>query len=186
MTAWGISFTPSMQEAIEQGRKTVMRRVVRQQPDEVKDGELWWGEVSRTVAAQCPYTGPELCVKERLISQGGLVAYRTDGALAFRDGNPVEWPWRNATLPARFMPRWATRTRLVEVKTSIEQLGDISEADAWAEGVRAGRHSCRHEHEGRELYRSLWENIHGPGSWVPSLWVWRIEFKVETTSGSRG
>jgi len=167
-----------MQAAIEQGRKTVTRRVVRQQPDKAQGDEL--REVSRTVATQYPYTGPELALKERLANIGGLVGYREDGALALREGQPVEWAWQSATLPTRFMPRWATRTRLVEVWASIEQLGDISEADAWAEGVQAIRNSVtRHEHEGRELYRALWEQIHGPGSWIPALWVWRIWFRAK-------
>jgi hypothetical protein len=57
---------------------------------------------------------------------------------------------------------------------------EIIGADAWAEGVQSGSNSVtRHEHEGRDLYRALWESIHGSESWNPDLWVWRIEFRVE-------
>jgi len=41
------------------------------------------------------------------------------------------------------------------VRASIEQLGEISKADAWAEGVQASRNSVTQgEHEGREVYRA--------------------------------
>jgi len=72
------------------------------------------------------------------------------------------------------------------VQASIEQLGDITEADTSVEGVKASKNSLTwHKHEGRDLYLATWEDIHGPGRWVPSLWVWRIGFRVETAGDSR-
>jgi len=45
--------------------------------------------------------------------------------------------------------------------------------------MQASRHSItRHEQESRDLYRTTWERIHGPGSWVRGLYVWRIGFQV--------
>lgn len=90
----------------------------------------------------------------------------------------------------RFMPRGFSRILLENTGVRIEQLGDISEEDATAEGVErivigdgwrrygptaaelAGLPPCA---TARESYRSLWECING--SWDPMQWVWVVEFK---------
>ena len=81
------------------------------------------------------------------------------------------------------MPRWASRLTLEITGVRVERLQDISEADAWAEGVAhyssgmTGTPSAGDADAGRVLYRRLWESINGPGSWAANPWVWVVEFK---------
>ena len=97
--------------------------------------------------------------------------------------------------PGMFMPRWASRTLLEITDIRVERLQDISEADAVAEGIRissAARRSdaCYGIYEclmpdgkthfndsAYDLYRILWEQINGAGSWATNPWVWVVVFK---------
>lgn len=88
------------------------------------------------------------------------------------------------------MPRKASRITLEITKVRVEQLQDISDGDAVAEGIERVRGiSCdgwRHytdrtvyfeDHLQRESYRSLWESINSLGSWDANPWVWALTFK---------
>lgn len=100
----------------------------------------------------------------------------------------------------RFMCRWMSRFRHIPI-TGIraERLGDISEQAAIDEGIEnwcpfgacnggglidTGNTFieptvCRCSSlNAREVYRHLWEHIHGPASWErdKTKWVWVIEF----------
>ena len=87
--------------------------------------------------------------------------------------------------PSIHMPRHLSRILLEVIAVSVERLQDISEADAQAEGIeRAGECNWRdYLDDGNDFtgarysYRSLWEQIHGPGSWDANPWVWVVEFK---------
>lgn len=74
---------------------------------------------------------------------------------------------------ARFMPKHliAARDELVAVR--VQQLQDISEADAEAEGVYTDP-AC----PAYDAYSALWERLNGPGSWGANPWVWVLESKV--------
>jgi hypothetical protein len=71
------------------------------------------------------------------------------------------------------MPRAASRINLDVTGVRVEQLQDISEADAKAEGSPLASGSYSH----RGWYRELWGEINGPGSWDANPWVWVIEFR---------
>jgi len=80
--------------------------------------------------------------------------------------------WRS--VPSIFVPRWASRITLEVTGVRVEQLQEISESDAQAEGVdpivaKVPTH--------RDAYRYLWDEINGVGSWNANPWVWVIEFK---------
>ena len=77
----------------------------------------------------------------------------------------------------------------------VERLQEISEEDARAEGIEyvpghAGKYFRRYDTkypkdsattEGCRSavvsFSTLWESIHGPGSWDANPWVWMLEFK---------
>lgn len=87
--------------------------------------------------------------------------------------------WR----PSIFMPRWASRITLEVTGVRVERLQDISEEDAFAEGVEATefpdpyRDSFAISTPGRAGYAQLWNSINGPDSWDANPWVWCIEFQ---------
>ena len=61
----------------------------------------------------------------------------------------------------------------------VERLQDISDADAWSEGINASlalSMGCTTD-AARAAYSELWESINGPGSWDANPWVWVVEFK---------
>ena len=91
--------------------------------------------------------------------------------------------WR----PSIHMPRWASRITLEITAVRVERLQDISEEDAEAEGVYEYIGEPQVECDGQVLhfpdasfvrgYLSVWESIHGPGSWAANPFVWVLEFK---------
>lgn len=94
--------------------------------------------------------------------------------------------WRR---PAIFMPRAACRLRLRIEDVRIEQLQEISEADAIAEGIdqqqlaeSQDRYDTVADHNmvGRptavSAYRDLWCSINGTGAWDSNPWVWAVSF----------
>jgi hypothetical protein len=78
------------------------------------------------------------------------------------------------------MPRWASRITLEVVSVRVERLQAITEADAKAEGVTRGDFDAAGGvglGSYVQAYRSLWESLHGPGSWFANPWVWVVEFR---------
>jgi len=119
------------------------------------------------------------------------VHYEADGPPDPRDGLHMNGKLR----PSMFMPRWASRLTLTVTDVKVERLQDISEDDAWAEGVEncgepdGGRSIPG---EGRELFQNLWSSINGPDAWTANPWVAATSFTVrlgnidETTAPVRG
>ncbi len=102
--------------------------------------------------------------------------YDADGLSEFDVEDFKRWGFKRRT--SRFMPRLASRITLEIEAVRVERLRDISEEDAVAEGVDIG---CP-PHEADQpfptmLFRRLWENINGPGSWDANPWVWVIQFR---------
>lgn len=120
-------------------------------------------------------------------------AYAADGSKApeFMDADDnLQRRWR----PSIHMPRWASRITLEITGVRVERLQKISDANAISEGVEGHyieddwywRNYRLTDEEAavspmltcpRESFRSLWESISGPGSWMENPWVWVIEFK---------
>ena len=103
--------------------------------------------------------------------------------------------------PSIHMPRWASRISLEILAVRVEQLNDISKADAEAEGIEginrpiggddyetywrdyslsdADADGWPYLRDGKQVesYKTLWEKINGKGSWDENPWVWVVEFK---------
>lgn len=72
------------------------------------------------------------------------------------------------------MPRWASRITLKVESVRLERLQDISQKDAYSEGVTIN------DPDGCDpvmSFAELWESINGPGSWEANPWVWVVQFK---------
>ncbi len=226
-----ILFGGPMVAAILAGRKSQTRRVVKPQPCDpshlriINEGKVHYtrppgdkllDEARSTPGYQvltcaewlatqpCPYgrPGDRLWGREtwRRASCGRPI-FRADYAsetAAIIDGGPhADIRWR----PSIHMPRAASRITLDITGVRVEQLLDISEEDAKAEGLGCvtkdgslykygipdldglpgndnhGWHWKEWERDPRNAYHKLWEQINGPGSAVDNPWVWVIEFK---------
>lgn len=100
-----------------------------------------WSNFDPRIANDCPYgrpanfDGDRLWVRETWAADipgcpNGL-SYRADHLDPRGDGpaNPIHWH------PSIHMPRWASRLTLEITSVKVERVQDISEADAWSEGI---------------------------------------------------
>lgn len=193
-----ILFSAPMVRALLADTKTQTRRVVKE-PSWALPGSLHlfnglpWADDplrgNRDVA--CPYgqPGDRLWVREAFMHEPAdycweasvsipcrpaSTVYRAD----FHESQPGEG-WK----PSIHMPRSLSRILLEITAVRVERLQDISEADAQAEGCdprQVEEDDTVLEGQWREGYRSLWEQINGPGSWDANPWVWVVEFKQVT------
>jgi hypothetical protein len=157
-------------------------------------------------AENCPYgkPGDRLWVKEAYAERTDVswreepakarqyCKYRADNLNANTD--EMNWHRWGAWKSPRFMPKCLSRITLEVTAVRVERLCDISEADAFAEGVES-RFCARCDESGVEdggpcpdcagegrflcysVFRELWESINGKGSWTANPWVWVVEFK---------
>lgn len=209
-----IIFSGEMVRAILDGRKTQTRRVINPQPThELQDDSTpdcghyeweWCGKLLHP--SLCPYgkagggiynkSGDRLYVKERWALDkkydkfpGSKVPKKGRGRIFyFADGEKPEWAGRSRA--ARFMPRWASRILVEITNVRWQQLQEISEKDARAEGVKSFEDlqltwrdyqlkSYAPLHTARDSFKSLWDSINakrGQG-WDKNLWVWPITFE---------
>ena len=116
------------------------------------------------------------------------------------DDGLYHWDLGNSPLRWRspiHMPRWASRLTLEVTDVRVQRVQDISEADAWAEGVKTWRAgwglkeqagfflrdkeaigATRGGSVSQKLFCLLWESIHGPGAWHRNDWAAAYTFKV--------
>lgn len=84
------------------------------------------------------------------------------------DSQPVRWT------PSIHMPKRAARIWLEITGVRVECLQAISEADAKAEGIDAGKyHGLDRAHA--RAFSEIWEST--GGDWAANPWVWVIDFK---------
>lgn len=143
--------------------------------------QLWvretWGSLDADHTAACKSEG------YRKPSDGDRVVYRADPASDYQWGSGKSsqgsFMWR----PSIHMPRWASRIALEITGIRVERLQDISESDAESEGITWHRCGCQDgcarcdDRTPKEVFRSLWESINGPGSWDANPFVWVVEFR---------
>lgn len=145
---------------------------------------------------RCPYAvGDHLWVKEALCAfrknDGKVVAdyAATHTPVPYvagaREGwyGQAVWQWQRNMLPSMFMPKWAARIWREVTAVRAERVQDISEADAWAEGVyeyaATMGYGIKDSDNGRLLYQLAWDSINakrGHG-WGANDWVWVYDLK---------
>lgn len=164
MTDRSLIFSEPMVRALLEGRKTQTRRL----------GVKHW-----TVLA-----GDRIWVREnwRTLQKSDCLAPRHLGAdiskITFEaDPENRNRLWAFGKLrPSIHMPRWASRLTLIVEGVKIERLQDISEEDAYAEGVAGLPHEIGQKP--RAIFAELWCGLHGPGSWDANQFVAAISFRV--------
>lgn len=216
-------FTP-MVLAILEGRKTQTRRVLNPQPyrdvvsirndfapSGVSLGANYWcswtenGDISSHVNFQwkCPYgqVGDRLWVRETFADGfingiGSTIIYKADNP-DFDKDFLKDGKWK----PSIFMTRSTSRITLEITDIRVEQLQDISEEDAIAEGIDScpsglnlssipasehfdvyfdyGKTSLPTYHQNPiTSFKSLWDSINAKKHpWANNDWVWVVEFK---------
>ncbi len=201
-----ILFSAPMIRAILDGRKSQTRRAMKPQPDAVHDGEPYWfigGYRTRMDANNplvCPYGFPgsrlwvrETCRAEELPSGLDGVRYLADDCFipienteAASDawlslaayGQRIGGHHKCRNVPSIHMPRWASRITLEITGIRVEQLQDISEADAMAEGIDPKfPQDEQWANAARMRFADIWESINGQGSWDTNPLVWVVEFR---------
>jgi hypothetical protein len=189
MSERGIIFSKPMVLALQAGIKTQSRRKLKFQPDHSGDlpplsscpygqpgDRLWVREAWRTLReyddrppGKMPHTAP--------------LRYEADGQC---HGSQFE-PGR--LRQGLFMPRWASRMELEIRNIRLQPLQDITDQEAVAEGVRVIRNGVKEDDYladeededllgAVDLYRAVWESLHGVGSWDANPWVWVMEFQT--------
>lgn len=183
-----ILFSAPMVQAILAGRKTQTRRIVKlTDSGRVKaiGSSLNWHLDDPNAANANPYgqPGDQLWVKETWrtqyanesqkpidITEGDPIRYEVDG---HENGNPL-YGWGRIR-QSIFMRRWMSRITLELTGIRVERLQNISEADAWQEGVSpVGPMTGR---MARDAFEFLWHSINGAESWDANPFVWVVEFK---------
>lgn len=206
----GILFQAPMVRALLADIKTQTRRIAApgdfEKPEHIGDG-VWTAcgpaEPEKYPDAlwreRCRYGVPDdrLWVREawaaphafdhlppRLIPAGTRFHY-----LADEERGGLRWR------PSIHMPRWASRITLDVAGVRVERLGDISDAEAIAEGIQGfaqprGRPTLwglpewvrerRLQRSPREAYFQLLSDIHGDEGPGRNGWLWVIEFKRAT------
>ncbi|HDU8700541.1 TPA: hypothetical protein RG717_002316 [Morganella morganii subsp. morganii] len=202
----GIIFNADMVRAILAGRKTQARRIIKAVPTThdfhgwvmsstcAKDeGKACWaiGDsplLKDPIRRNCPFgkIGDRLWVRETW--QCGLCTESTFAYRATHKPSDLEEGWSEIIKwrPSSQMPRWASRILLEITGVRVEQLQDINEEDAVAEGV-APLHGgywkhyqpdwTQHQLSARGSFVTLWNSINGVDAWYKNPWVWVIEFK---------
>jgi hypothetical protein len=213
MTDRPILFSAPMIRALLAGTKTQTRRLIPQKTQEAYwEYDEWCSNVSAGVPTYRTWEREFYLERSRYAGGDRLwcketwgydwyddgqsrahkrVVYRADpGAQPMDNGDPVGWR------PSIFMPRSASRITLIVTGVKVERLQEISEEDAWAEGVCTwcegldkvpwtglsidDRRGLVRSTYGSAVnaYRHLWEHINGPDSWSENPWVSATAFDV--------
>lgn len=180
MTDRPIIFSGPMVRALLDGRKTQTRRLATSPLRRCEVGDRLYVREEWRVGGKYDATPPrglQPCSMTVLFGAGGSIANRDGGFWS-----PDEWPeqgkmprFAGKRRPGMHMPRWASRLTLIVEDVRIEPLQAISETHAKAEGVTL-------QHEGSSAvtaYATLWNLLHGAGSWEANPFVVALTFRVE-------
>jgi len=198
-----ILFSGPMVRAIMEGRKTQTRRIVKGCFPPITGPDHWNDFTDQAHVFKCPYgkPGDQLWVREAWAWGTGpadgqeptkdntAIIYREDWERTYPKGS--DYDLSGSWKPSIHMPRWASRIQLEVTGVRVERLQDISEEDAWAEGVPCSAWQewdwdddgyptpwGKRYQRAKEEYEELWESINGLGSWASDPFVWVIEFKA--------
>lgn len=207
-----ILFNTEMVQAIQEGRKTVTRRVVKPQPPATSvvrkrdcswDWTFWADSDDMGHLMLPPYQpGDILWVRETWYKDVNRYMYKasyTNNEKFFRGGKEVRINWS----PSIHMPMEAARLSLRVTGVRVERLQDITEADAIKEGIKDPYDYQKpgwYEQNGLtgnywvDAFAGFHDSTIKPADlplygWEANPWVWVIEFErisKETAIGGGG
>ena len=184
-----ILFNTEMVSAIRDGKKTVMRRVVKKLTKRLTTGE---NALVLAAAACSPYQpGDILYVRETWCDNVDydLYPFETERFLYRADRTEKELPapeWFYGWRPSIHMPREAARIFLRVTDVYLGKLWDIDGAGVLSEGVDNGssnpKMGKRWENMQRMAFSEIWNRTLPPKDrdrygWDANPWVWVIEFE---------
>lgn len=166
-----ILFTGSMVNALLNGTKTQTRRVVKD--IQLRNGLNSSDEYEAAAFVQLAKTSPVACpygqVFDRLWVRESWQKYSGTDYIHYRaNGEQAMMVWRSPI----FMPRWASRITLEIADIRVEQVQDISNEDAIAEGA-SGLFPELAFRSYRAEFAHLWESINGKKAgcdWQSNPW----------------
>lgn len=193
-----ILFNTEMVQAIQVGRKTQTRRIVKNQdgihPRRSNIGFLGWDDGHGYRMNPPCKAGDILWVRETWAdvpeTKPGNIHYKASATIEdLKWFNEQGWKWR----PSIHMPKEAARIFLRVKDVRVERLQDITEEQAEKEGCSAGRFhvTCGpfgnyneppEEFDAVEDFRRVWDSTIKPDDldkygWDANPWVWVIEFE---------
>ena len=194
-----ILFSTEMVQAILEGRKKQTRRIIKPQPSlgngtwDIRNIHEYFDENGKFISVPKLNTENHKSVK---IKTGDILWVRESFAKPPIYAFGVKYIYKagfNESIcgwkPSIHMPKEAARIFLEVTNVRVEQLQDISEEDAIAEGIervsiapfvhRFKNYLCNNKFIGpKESFKTLWMKINGEDSWNANPWVWVYEFKV--------
>lgn len=171
-----IIFSGPMVRALLDGRKTQTRRLATSPLRRVEVGDLLYVREAWKTTTLHDETKPSALV------EGSPIYFTADDRL---------WPVARYR-PGMHMPRWASRLTLIVEAVRFERVNQISERDAYAEGLT---HGCdRHDHclhidgenticgnSGAAVFMGLWNRLHTKEgeTWLDNPEIVALTFRVE-------
>lgn len=211
----GLMFKAPLVNAILEGRKTQTRRVMKPQleqcdwfpswylPTGPEEG-IFWPNGKNKILTLSPYGQPGDLIYVRETWQHGnypLGPYEEGAPVYYRadflddpdgpDGEKSPQGKYRDWQPSIHMPKSAARIWLEITGVRIEQLKNISQADAIAEGAPPSHPSIDqismefgYSDFSRSWFAQTWEST--GASWAANPWVWVYEFKRANQVSARG
>lgn len=195
-----ILFSGPMVTAIREGRKTMTRRVIKTQPDHGVVGDCHftltgWSVTDAQGRCLCReikpayQPGDRLWVRETWAYATGPSRDEPDTPEHYGFIYREEWdrlqpdyPLTGAWKPSIFMPKKAARIWLEITDVRAQRLQDISEEDAFREGIERKRRKVDWHDPvmgTRMRFRSLWNTLNAKRGypWDSNPWVWVYTFE---------
>lgn len=190
-----IIFSAPMVRALLEGRKTQTRRVLKKPA--AMNALTIFGPTFLTLPGNIDLVGyapgDRLWVREAWtarMTHGWTIAdarsghYETELVYRADDVESIDGWW-----PSIHMPREFSRLTLTVTDVRGQRLQDIGEADAVAEGVD-GKWSDASDSATystpTDVFRDLWNSLHGPDAWDANPWVVALTFTVERRNIDEG
>ena len=132
-----ISFKPAMSQSIQDGRKTQTRRLIKPQPTLLPDG--WWQWVGNSKKLH-RWQGPAIIadymphkVGDRPYVRESYWLNEAADTVAYGETRPTDGQWRFVS--SMFSLKKRSRLTIEITGVRVQQVRDISQADAAAEGM---------------------------------------------------